>query len=114
MARTTLATQASAATGTTVTMSAANVDGHFLDGGQAVLLLVTNASGGSINVTVQTPRTVDGLAVSDNVVAVGAGVTKVLGPFPSATYDRPAGVDEGKVYVDFSAVSSVTCAAIGR
>ena len=107
MARTALTTVASADTGATVTMSAANADGHFIDGGKACLLLVTNGGVGSINVTIQTPRTVNGLAVADQVVAVANGSTKVIGPFDPATYDRPTGTDEGKVYVDFSGVSEI-------
>jgi hypothetical protein len=114
MARTALATQQVADEGTVITMTAANVDGHILDGGGDVLLKVTNGSGVSVNVTVQTPGTVDGLAVAEQIVAVAAGATKYIGRFQPSTYDRPVGAaDEGKVYVDFSAVTSVTVAAIG-
>jgi hypothetical protein len=114
MARTALATQPIADEGTVVTMTAANVDGHILDGGGDVILKVTNGSGGSINVTVQTPATQAGLAVSEQIVAVAAGATKYIGRFDPSTYDRPTGAaDPGMVYVDFSAVASVTVAALG-
>lgn len=113
MARTALASHAVVDEGVAVTMSAANVDGHSIAGGGDVILLVENGSGSSINVTIQTPATTDGLAVADQVVAVAAGVTKAIGPFRPATYDRPTGAaDAGLVYVDFSAVTSVTCAAL--
>lgn len=114
MARTALATQPIADEGTVVAMTAANVDGHTIDGGGDVILKVLNGSGGSINVTVQTAATEDGLAVAEQVVAVAAGATKYIGRFRPATYDRPSGAaDAGKIYVDFSAVTSVTCAALG-
>jgi hypothetical protein len=114
MARTALATQDVADEGVVITATAANVDGHTLDGGGDVILKVINGSGGSINVTVQTAETVDGLAVADQVVAVAAGATKYIGRFRPSVYDRPTGAtDAGKVYVDFSAVTSVTVAALG-
>ena len=112
MARTALASQTIVDEGLTMTLSAANADGHYIDGGGDVFLVVLNGSGGSINVTVQTAATVSGLAVTDQVVAVAAGATKLIGPFPPATYDRASGAsDAGKVYVDFSAVTTVTCGA---
>lgn len=114
MARTALASQATVDEGITVAFTAANVDGHSIAGGGDVLLLVNNASAGSINVTVQTPGTTDGLAIAEQVVAVAAGAIKAIGPFRSTTYDRPSGAaDAGMVYVDFSAVASVTVAALG-
>lgn len=114
MARTALATQQSVDEGITVAFTAANADGHSVEGGGDVILLIENGSGSSINVTVQTAATTDGLAVSDQVVAVAAGALKAIGPFRPTTYDRASGAsDAGKVYVDFSAVTTVTCAALG-
>lgn len=113
MARTALATVACADEGVVAAFVAANADGHKIPGGGDVRLLVNNGSGGSINVTVQTAATSDGLAVDDQVVAVGAGVQKEIGPFRSSTYDRPVGAaDEGRVYIDYSAVTSVTVLAL--
>jgi hypothetical protein len=114
MARTALATQPVADEGTVIAMTAANVDGHVIDGGGDVILKVTNGGGGSINVTVQTAATQNGLAVAEQVVAVAAGATKYIGRFDPSTYDRPSGAaDPGDVYVDFSGVTTVTVAAIG-
>lgn len=113
MARTALATVACVDEGAVLALGAANVDGHSIPGGGDVRLIVNNASGGSVNVTIQTAATQGGLAVADQVVAVGAGVQKVIGPFDSRLYDRPSGsADAGKVYVDYSAVASVTVAAM--
>lgn len=114
MARTALASQQTDDAGITVAFTAANVDGHVIEGSGDTLLLVDNGSGGPINVTVQTPATQDGLAVAEQVVAVAAGAIKAIGPFKPATYDRPTGAaDAGDVYVDFSAVATVTVAALG-
>lgn len=113
MARTALVPVQAADEGVVFALSAANVDGHRIPGGGDVRLVVNNGSGGSINVTIQTAATEDGLAIADQVVAVGAGVQKVIGPFRPTTYDRASGAaDPGEVYVDFSAVTSVTCGAI--
>jgi hypothetical protein len=114
MPRSALATQQAVDEGITVAFTAANAAGHSIAGGGDVVLLVNNASGGSINVTVQTAATEDGLAVADQVVAVAAGAIKAIGPFRATTYDRAGGAaDPGTVYVDFSAVASVTVAALG-
>ncbi len=114
MARTALATTAQADTGIDITtMSAANVDGHSLEGGGNTQLAVRNGSGAPINVTFQTAATVEGLAVADLVVPVAAGATVICKRLSPRVYDRPSGaVDAGRVYVDFSAVTSVTCKAL--
>src|SRR6266540_2006220 len=70
----------------------------------AELLVVKNGSVSSINVTLVTQATVEGNAVADPVVAVGAGVTKAIGPFPRYIF----GDANGLVQVTYSAVTSVT------
>lgn len=113
MARTALVPAVAADEGVTLAFTAAPVDGHSIPGGGSVRLLVDNGSGSSINVTIQTPATQGGLAVADQVVPVAAGAIKAIGPFDSRLYDRPSGAaDAGRVYVDFSAVASVTVAAL--
>lgn len=112
MARVSVTTQKIVATGLAPAMTAPTVDGDVIDSGSTAVY-VTNGSGGSINVTAQTPQTVAGLAVAENVVAVAAGATKLIGPFPKSTYGRPSGSDRGRVYIDYSAQSSVTRAVVG-
>lgn len=92
------------------TMTAPTVDGDMIPADGRSVLVVTNASGGSINVTAQTPATMGGLAVAEQIVPVAAGaVCKMIGPFDAATYARPdGGADPDMVYIDFSAVTSVT------
>lgn len=108
MARTALAVQQIVRTGLEPTYSNANAEGHAMPNGGTEVLHVKNGDESPINVTIQTPNTVDGLAIADRVVAVPAGEERFIGPFPRATYNQ--GADE--VYVDFSAVTSVTCAAL--
>jgi|CXWL01.1.fsa_nt_gi hypothetical protein len=108
MARTNLSVQQIVRTGLTHTFAAVDQPNgnEFVNDG-ACFLYVKNASGGSINVTTITQPTVDSLAVADLVVAVGAGVNKLIGPFPPSIYNT-----DGKVQVDFSAGTSVTAAVI--
>lgn len=116
MARTALATQTpTTEPSAALTLSAANADGHSIDGGGDVILLVVNGSGGDVDITITTPNTdSDGNAIADKVVTTGNGETWAFGPFPPAVYDQPTGAtDAGKVYVDFELVTSVTVAAIG-
>jgi hypothetical protein len=81
--------------------------GDTLVGGQSVHLLVNNGSGGSINVVLTTPETVEGtLAVADRTIAVAAGAIREI-PVPSR-YNNSSGV----ATVVCSAVTSVTLAAV--
>lgn len=108
MARTALTVQSVVRSGLADSLSAANADGHsIVNEGKKTWLEVLNGGAGSINVTIQTPGTIDGLAVADRVIAVGAGARKKIGPFPVAEYNQ----SDGAVYVDFSDVASVTVGA---
>ena len=66
------------------------VDTYFFDYNGRVILVITNAAG-SNTVTVATPGTVDGLAVTDNVNALVAAKHYVFGPFPPALYNDSQG-----------------------
>jgi hypothetical protein len=104
-----------ALTGTTLTANAASAGGDSianLRGG--TFLQVINGSGASINCTLAAAITSRGgdatyppQTVANNVVAVGAGVTKLIGPIPAAYNDG-----NGNVQVTWSATSSVTFHAI--
>lgn len=115
MARTVLTKQAIVQAGLTPALAAANVDGHYFEGSGTVYLEVKNAAGAPIDVTVQTPAVVAGLAVADLVVTIPATTgQKKIGPFNTRAFNRPAGgSDAGLVYVDFSAVTSVTVGLFG-
>jgi hypothetical protein len=107
MARTALAVQEIVRSGIVPTFGAANVDGHSVPNSGKEYIYVKNGGGSSINVTIQTPGTVDGQAVADRVVAVANGAEKMIGPFPPGSYSQP----DGSTYIDFSAVTSVTIGA---
>lgn len=106
MARTARTPISAAYAGTTITPTAANVDGEMwvYNGGRNKLAVI-NGSGSSINVTVLTPTaktTADGLDIPDRVIAVPAGQTKIIRESDSALRD------DGMVWVDYSAVTTVT------
>jgi hypothetical protein len=105
VARTTLGANHPTSGGVIPAWTAANADGHSFPYSKSAMLYAKNASGGSINVTVQTPGTADGLSLPDKVVAIGAGAEKVIGDLPEI-YKQA----DGTVLVDFSAVTSVTVA----
>lgn len=111
MARTDLALQTIAGTGIVPAFTAANVDGHAVTNRGRQFVHVKNGSVSSINVTVQTPVTVGGRSVADDVIAVAAGAEKMIGPFDEGNFNQQSGADAGKVYVDFSAVTTVTVGA---
>lgn len=117
MARTALTLQTSTRPGTAITFTAATADGRAFDNeNENVLLLVKNDSGASVTVTIDTPATVDGLALPDQGGSVAAGAIKVFGPFNKSLYvqDDRAG-DTGlqyAVFVDTSVTTSISLAAV--
>lgn len=107
MARAFVATQQITRDGLVPTTGEPTVDGDAIDTGETALYLV-NASAGVVTVTVAATASQDGLNVEDLVVAVAAGDTALVGPFPKRTFGQPAGAvetgndDEGRAYVDYS------------
>lgn len=93
----TLATAAAAAGGDQIV----NPNGN-------VILYVKNAGGSSINVTIDAAATQGGLSLVDPVVAVAAGAERLIGPFDPRLFNDSSGY----VSVAYSAVTSVTVAAI--
>jgi hypothetical protein len=113
MARTSVTTQRITRAGLHVAMAAPVADGDIIDAGQ-VSLRVHNASGATITVTVQTPATVQGLAVEELEVDIPAAGQRDIGPFPSAVFAQAADalVGAGRALVDYSDVTSVTRAVV--
>lgn len=107
MARTALTVKQISRSGVALGPTAANAEGHSLVHYENLILYVANGGGSPITTTIQTPGTVDSLAVSDRTVTVPAGSNRFMGPFPKAHYRQA----DGTVYVDFSDVTSVTVAA---
>lgn len=108
MARTELTVEPVVRAGLAATYTAAFVDGHkFKNDGKTILHIKNGAV--ALNLTVQTPGTVDGLAVADRVVAVGASTDKFIGPFPASQYNQAA---DGMVYIDYDDLSNVTVAVL--
>lgn len=98
-----------AANDLTMSAATAGTGDTFANDGK-VRLLVVNGGVGSINVTILTPsnRLIDGQAVADRVIAVGAGKHAWLGPFPKNVYNDA----DGLVKATCSGVSSVTLAVL--
>lgn len=97
--------------GTALTFSAATVGpGDTLAAADDGALLIWNASGGAITATVVTPgNTKYGLANPDVVsVSIPAASIGALGPFPADLRDPT----DNLVHVTYSAVTSVTVAAV--
>lgn len=71
-----------------LTAATSSNDYYIPNNGRVVLHALCGAGG---NLTVQTPGTVDGLAVTDNVNALVAAKHYVFGPFPPALYNDSQG-----------------------
>jgi len=111
MAKTTLSVQTISKSGLTdPTFSAANADGHDVANGGRMFLYVKNGGGSDCEVTVTTPGTVDGNAISDLVVDVEDGTEEVIGPFKPSVYNEDPGQTD-TIEVLFEQVTSVTVAA---
>lgn len=83
----TLTVQSSAVTGTTVTWNSAAAGGDDFTNNGSTAIIVRNDDVSSTNVTIVTSQVMEtDLAIDDRVVAVGASVYKIIGPFPQALY----------------------------
>lgn len=106
MARTALEPQRVTQAGLAPVYEAANVDGHSVANDRSdVVLHVKNGGTAAITVTVVTPQTIHGLDVADRALSIPAGGEVIAGRFPRDTYG-------GVLTVNFSAVTSVTVAAL--
>lgn len=92
-----------------VTFTAAAVGGDTVAPNDRGVLLVRNASGGAINVTVVVPgNTKYGQADPDVVLPVADGAIRAIGPFSADLVDPT----DRRVDITYSAVTSVTVAAV--
>ena len=110
----TLTVQAPAASGTAITYAAADVAGDkWLSSGNE-RFVVKNGSGSPVTVTFDAPGTCSfGLAANaahDLAVSVAAGAEKWFGPFEVSQFKDSSGY----VNVSYSAVTTVTVAAVRR
>lgn len=109
MAASAITVQNATKTGLAVTTASANVDGNYFTNDGKSYLQVTNGGGSSINVTIDSPVVCSQGGVHDEVIAVGAGVTKVIGSFDKSQFNDPV---TGRVNVSYSAVTTVTVAVV--
>lgn len=105
----TLSVQTIPAGGLSPSYSAASGGGDKLKPGKTTFLHVINGDASPITVTVATPGTVSGLAIADRAVTVAASDEQMI-PIPADLYANPA--DSGLASVTYSAVTSVTVAAL--
>jgi len=106
-AMTALTVQQTTRAGLTPSYAAANVDGHSIPNTGAEILHIKTV-GTACTVTIPIPGTVDGQAVTSKTVVIGTSSERMIGPFPTNTYNQA----DGSVHFTFSAVTAVTCAAI--
>lgn len=108
MARSALTVQPIGRTGITPSYANANADGNsFANSGREFLHIKNGAT--DCVVTVQTPRTVDGQAVTSRTVTVTASQERMIGPFPPAIFNQGGSLGD-VVHVDYDDESNVTVA----
>lgn len=112
MARTSLTVQTTDRDGLTTSYTAGDAaNGHDWINTQKEIIHIKNDGGVGITATFITQQTVDGLAVADKAVSVGAGVHMFIGPFSNDIYGLTSGSDK-LVQVDLDTAASVTVAVM--
>lgn len=113
MARTSVTAQTITTGGVAPSLTAPTGEGDTFTAGR-VLLYVKNADDDTaVTVTIPTPATVGGLAITDAGGSVPFGTFKLFGPFPRSLFGQPEGdADAGKVHVDYSTTTGITRALI--
>lgn len=105
----TLAYQKARVTGTAVSLAAAAGGGDLIPPNPNGALMVRNGDASAKTVTVAVPgNTKFGQADPDVAVVVAAGATALIGPLDQDLADPT----DGMVHVTYSAVTSVTVAAV--
>jgi hypothetical protein len=109
MARTVLVAQPATDSGLTATYTAADAaNGMSYRLVPHRLVHVINGGGSALTVTINTPLTVNGLAVADRTITVAAGASV----FISLGVDNAYQQSDGSGWLDFSTGTSVTVAVI--
>jgi len=108
MARTQITVQSITRSGLQPTNTALIADGHkFLNDGKLTFIQVENGAT-AFTLTIQTPKTVDGLAVAERTISIGTNEEHLIGPFPADTYNQA----DGMVYLDYSDVTDGTVSVL--
>lgn len=107
MARTAITPQSVTTAGAAITLEAANVAGNSVRYAEHRAVWVKNASGSPVTVTLPTPGTSDGLAITDRTVSVPATTGERL-----IKLHRNEVQADDTVNIDYSAVTSVTVAVV--
>jgi hypothetical protein len=113
MAYTELPTQSPTSASVVPTYTAAAVAGNKFYNDGRTMLIVKNGSGAPITVTITTPNSADGNTIADKTFTVAATTGEKWWKGDPQFYNQPDGAtDAGEVYVDYSAVTTVTVAAV--
>lgn len=110
MARQSLAIQRPTSAGIIPAWSTPTVDGFKISNDGMTHIHVKNGNAGTLTVTIQTPSSVDGLAVADRAVTILTGAEKEF-VIPMVYNQADSSADAGQVYMDFDIQSSVTAKA---
>lgn len=105
----TLAVQQIKPTGLALALTAASGGGDAFEPGEHTFLVVKNGAGSPINVTIDTTATAFGQPIGNIVVAVAAGATELIGPFPAGEVEQAS---TGLCDVTYSSVTTVTVGAV--
>lgn len=83
------------------TVATAN-DYYFPNDGKTILH-VANASGSTLTLTIETPNTVDGMAISDKTATLATAKSSVFGPYPPGIYND----ENGNVHATFDQIVDI-------
>jgi hypothetical protein len=109
MARQSLDIQRIVIDGTEPTYTGAITDGHMIEWKERMFVHIFNDDTASKTITIPVPQTISGLSVEDKTVSIPASTDMLIGPFlERQTYRQ----DDGTVYIDYSATTLVTIAAL--
>lgn len=114
MARTLLTVQPLVPAGFWPTFAAAAAAGNMFDNTdpRPTFLHVRNGSASPMTVTIPSTLVRDGLTLASRVVTIPATTDRLIGPILGEIHNQLSGVDIGRTYVDYSAVTTVTVAVL--
>ena len=91
--------------GAEMALESADASGNTVaNDGEKTFVVATNGDASETTLTFETPFTVGGVAIAEHAVAIPAGETWIIGPFPVRAFSRT-------LTITYSSVTSLTVGA---
>lgn len=86
-------------------------DGHAIPNDGKTFIHIKNGTT-AFGLTIITGFSQDGLALADQVIAIGTDEEWLIGPFPPGSFNQTSGTNKGSILLDYDDITDGTIAAV--